>query len=47
MQGEELFKICVGSLISWCKPSYEVAASVFLPFLRVISLLYKLLDLKH
>ena len=45
MQGEELFKICVGSLISWCKPSYEVAASIFLPFLLAISLLYKLLDL--
>ena len=23
---EELFKICVGSLISWCKPSCEVTA---------------------
>ena len=42
---EELFKICVGSLISWCKPFCEVTASIFLPSSLVISLLYQLLDL--
>ena len=27
---KELFQICVGSLISWCKPFCEVTASFFL-----------------
>ena len=27
---EELFQVCVGSLISWCKAFCEVTASIFL-----------------
>ena len=42
---EELFKICVGLLISWCKPFCEVTYLIFLPSSLVISLLYQLLDL--
>ena len=37
----EWFKICVGSLISWCKPFCEDTASIFLPSSPVISLLYQ------
>ena len=42
---EKLFKIGLGSFISWCKPFCEVTASIFLPSSLVISLLYQLLDL--
>ena len=42
---EELFKVCVGSLIFWSKRFCEIIASVFLPSSTVISLLYQLLEL--
>ena len=45
MHEKELFKICVGSLISWCKLFCEVTVSIFLSSLLVISLFYQLLDL--
>ena len=45
MHEEELFKICVSSLISWCKPFCEVTTSVLLPSLLVIIWTYQLLDL--
>ena len=45
MHEEELFKMCVSSLISWCKLFCEVTTSILLPSLLVIIWTYQMLDL--
>ena len=45
MQEDDVFKICVGSLIIWCKSFCEVNVSIFAPSKLVLSLMYQLQQL--
>ena len=42
MQEDDVFKICVGSLIIWCKPFCKVNMSIFAPSKLVLSLMHQL-----
>ena len=37
-------KVCVGSLVFWCKPSCEVNMSIFAPSKLVLPLIHQLCD---
>ena len=44
MQEDDVSKICVGSLIIWCKPFCEVNVSIFAPSKLVLSLMHQFHD---
>ena len=44
MQENNVSKVCVGSLIIWCKPFCEVNVSIFAPSELVLSLIHQLHD---
>ena len=42
MQEDDVSRICVGSLIIWCKPFCEINVSIFAPSRLILSIMHQL-----